>query len=344
VSHGAKKILTATCGLLLAASSVALAARTDVIVLTNGDRVTGEVVHMRKGKLQVKTDDMGSLSIEWDKVAALTTAERYDVTMRDGLRLLGRISPGPPGTLGVVADDESVTTMRMAEVASLDAIKTTFWQRIDGSIDLGGSYTQSSGVAQLSLEAQTTYRRPSFAYATSLSMNLTRQPDAPETSRYSLNLDYTRFRSNGWLFSTLGLFEGNEELGFTFRGTGAISVGRYLLRSGHVEFLTAGGLAVGREVPVEEPSATNVDGLIAVDASVFAYDYPTRSISLRMLVFPSFDDLGRVRVNANGRYKRELFRDFYFALSAYNAFDNRPKAETAGQNDFGGSVSFGWTF
>jgi hypothetical protein len=49
-------------------------------------------------------------------------------------------------------------------------------------------------------------------------------------------------------------------------------------------------------------------------------------------------------VNANGKVKRELFKDFYVSLTAYDAFDNRPKAATAAQSDFGVSLSFGWTF
>jgi hypothetical protein len=61
-------------------------------------------------------------------------------------------------------------------------------------------------------------------------------------------------------------------------------------------------------------------------------------------MFPSLDDVGRVRLNTNAKFKRELFRDFHFSVSVYDAFDNRPKAADAEQNDFGGSLSFGWTF
>jgi len=67
------RLIAAAMALLLGASTPALAAKTDIIVLRNGDRLTGEVTQMRQGKLQVKTDDAGTLSIEWDKIAAITT-------------------------------------------------------------------------------------------------------------------------------------------------------------------------------------------------------------------------------------------------------------------------------
>jgi len=42
----------------------ALAAKTDVVVLLNGDRITGEVKELSYGQLKFKTDDMGTLYIE----------------------------------------------------------------------------------------------------------------------------------------------------------------------------------------------------------------------------------------------------------------------------------------
>ena len=38
--------------------------KTDVVRLKNGDRITGEIKELERGKLTVKTDSMGTLSIE----------------------------------------------------------------------------------------------------------------------------------------------------------------------------------------------------------------------------------------------------------------------------------------
>jgi Protein of unknown function, DUF481 len=330
--------------LILATRAVAFAARTDAIILRNGDHITGEVIQMRQGKLQVKTDDAGTLSIEWDKIASISTADQYDVMLRDGTRRLGFFRPGVLPNAQILSVAGALTPLPMVEIASFERIQKRFIQRLDGSFDLGGSYTQSTGIVTLYLDASATYRRPSYAYGASFATNLTRQPDQPDASRYSTDVSYTRFRNSGWLISALGLFESNRDLGFSFRSTGAGTLGRYLARTRRVELLTAGGLAVGREVPVDAPTVTNVDALIVSGLSVFTYDYPSTRIDLQVLVFPSLDDPGRVRVNANGKLKRELFKDFYVSLSAYDAFDNRPKSASATKNDVGASLSFGWSF
>ena len=340
---GARRIAAAMV-LLLGASAPALAAKTDIIVLRNGDRLTGEVTQLRQGKLQVKTDDAGTLSIEWDKIAAVTTAALYDVTLRDGQHLLGRFTPAAPRYLNLIALGGASTTLQMDEIVALSTIKTKFFQRIDGSLDLGGSYTESSGVGELYFSTEATYRRPSYLMAADFSTNLTVQKEAPETSRYSLNTGYTRFAKGQWFVSGFGLFESNRELGFTFRGTGAGSVGRYLRRSPHVEVLLAGGMAAGREFPVGHELVTNVDALVTGDLSVFTYDYPTTRVDVTFLAFPSLDDPGRLRLNTNLKFKREIFHDVFFSVSGYDAYDNRPKGASTKSHDFGVSLSFGWTF
>jgi len=330
--------------IVLALAPPAFAARTDVIVLRNGDRLTGEVEDMRLGKLQLKTDDAGTVSIEWDKITALTTAAMYEVALRDGTRLLGRLTPGAPGVLQIVAANGSSVAAAMTEIASLDTIKATFLRRIDGSFDLGGSYTKSSGVADVHFDLKATYRRPAYFYGLSFGTNLTRQPDAPETSRYTLQVSYTRARTKTWLVSAFALFEGNEKLGFSFRGTGGLSLDRFLVRSNHAELLVGGGIAAGRERPIDAPAATNVDALIKTNLAVFSYDQRKTRVDFSLLVFPSLNDPGRVRMNAEAKVKREIFHDFFVAVSGYDTFDNRPRAAAARHNDFGAALSFGWTF
>ncbi len=339
----AARLATIALALLLSSSAPALAARTDIVVLRNGDKLTCEVVQMRLGKLQVKTDDAGTIAIEWDKVASVTTVDQYEITMHDGSQLLGRLRPGAAARTIQVDGIGGVSTPSMIDVAEFTRIKTTFWQRIDGSVDLGGSYTKSSGVADVSFNAQAQYRRPAYAFNVTFSTNLTHQQEAANTSRYSLTTTYSRYRRE-WIVSTLGLFEGNRDLGFLFRGTAAESFGRYLVRAKHAEWLLAGGLAAGRENPVDGSSVTNFDALVATSLSVFTYDFPTTQLDFGLLVFPSLDDPGRVRINADGKFKREIFKDFFVSLSGYDTYDNRPKSAAAKENDFGGSLSFGWSF
>ena len=50
----------------------------------------------------------------------------------------------------------------MLEVATITPIGSSFWTKLDGSLDLGYSYTKSSEISQLNFNSNTLYRRPAF--------------------------------------------------------------------------------------------------------------------------------------------------------------------------------------
>jgi hypothetical protein len=341
---GRRRALAIVLSVFMCAAA-AEAARTDVVVFANGDRLTGEVKLLGRGQLQLKTDDAGTVTIEWAKLASIRTAGLYDLATYDGRRFVGRIEPAGPRQLAVVDASGAVTvTLPLLEVVSLAPIRTRFLQKIDGSVGLGGSYTQTSGVAQLSLDANAVYRDPSFAVSTNVSIVLTEETDAPDTGRYTFQFGYTRFRPNRWVVNSIALVERNTDLGIDLRATGTLALGRYLAQTNRVSLLVAAGGALGRELPVDAPAVTNFDALVALTASVFAYDFPRTNIDLAVLVFPGLSDPGRVRVNANARLKRELLKDFSFSVTGYDSFDNRPPSAEANRNDVGFSLALSYSF
>ncbi len=58
--------------LLLIAMPAFGAPKTDVVIFKNGDRLTGEVKSLERGRLRFNTDATGTNSIEWDVIASLS--------------------------------------------------------------------------------------------------------------------------------------------------------------------------------------------------------------------------------------------------------------------------------
>ena len=65
-----KTAITWTCLaailILFCLAPVARAAKTDVVVLINGNDVTGEIKSLEFGELRYSTDSMGTVSIDWE--------------------------------------------------------------------------------------------------------------------------------------------------------------------------------------------------------------------------------------------------------------------------------------
>jgi hypothetical protein len=337
-----RPFVAATIVLFIATTT--FAANTDVIVLRNGDRLTGEVKQLRHGKLTLATDDVGTLDIEWDKVVAVTTTLSYEVVTTNGARYVGVLAPVAATELQVVAADGSVTVLAFLDVVSFASIKTGFLERIDGTLDVGGSYTKSSGVGQATVDLDATYRWPSYNVFTAFESIVTRTSESGTITQFTLRSGYTHFRRDGWIVSPFAFLTRNVDLGLSFGAAAILTAGRYVQRSNRSETLVALGGAIGKEALIDDRTITDVDAVVSVTTSFYRYDYPKSTVDLSLLVFPELNRPGRVRANANGKLTHELVKDLIAAITVYDTFDNQPQVPDVSRNDIGISFSIGWTF
>lgn len=331
--------------LLLALAPPAHAApKVDVVVLRNGSRVIGEIRSMTKSRLELKTDDMGTLQIEWDNIVSLTAPEFFEVEdMRGGLRF-GSLRPGKADdTLEVVADYGS-DELPLWQVARIQLVKAGFWDKFKGSLDVGAGYTSATELLQLDLDAELRYTRPRFEAFAQGDAVVTQQPEADDTQRGSLTLGYARIFPNRHRIFTQGVLEQNQELGFDLRSSLIGGWGYMLARDRHNQLVSGAGLALNREKPVEGESTTNLELVVGLDFANFAYDFPNTDIQLTAFSYFGLNHWGRVRLEASASLKRELFSDFYFGLKGYESYDSDPATEGAQKNDWGLSLSLGYSF
>jgi len=339
------RILTMAAALtaLLVTPLPALAADTGVVVLKNGDHLRGEVKALQMGKLELSTSSMGTVYVEWDKVIELTAPEYFEVELSTGARHYGTLGPGPNATLGVSLDGRT-TTLALLSVVRIRPIKQSFWSRLDGSINLGASYTQSSGVGQGSISASVGTRRPKFESTIRFDSTVTVQPDQPDQTRTVVTGGYNWLMPNRWIIISSGKAEHNSELGLRLRTAAAAGVGRYLVQTNRSLVGVAAGVSVNRESPIDGDETNNAEAFLAASYSFFTYDTPKTSVSASFIVYPSFNVGGRVRTDVDLSLKREIVSDFTVGLTLYDTYDNKPPTADARKHDVGITLSIGWVF
>src|SRR5262245_6462161 len=319
--------------------------RTDVVTLANGDWITGEVIAVERGRLEFKTDDAGTLYLEWDKLASLIALRFVEVVATDGRRFLGTLGPAPDRSIAVVPSQGDVVTLVMTDVALIRAIGSGFWSQLDGSIDIGYSFTRSSGVSQLNVNTDTVYAKPASRARVSASATLTQKEDDPDRDdRASVELSYLRYPWQHYFIAGAGRFESNESVGIKLRSQIGIAAGPRLVNTSRAQFAVGGGVVFNDEQGVDVEPTQNVEGLVLLTASYFTYDRPKTNLDLNTQYYPSLSNLGRHRLQLDASVKRELLKDFFVSLNMFDTFDSRPPDPTAAKNDVGVVVSIGWTY
>ena len=319
--------------------------RTDVVTLANGDRITGEVIALERGRLEFKTDDAGTLYLEWDKLASVVAARQVEVVATDGRRFLGSLGRSAGRSITVVPLQGDVVTLQMADVALIRQIGPSFWTKLDGSIDIGYSFTRSSGVSQLNVNSDTVYAKPASRVRLTASATLTqKEDDAGRDDRATLEASYLRYRWQNWFVSGAGRFESNESLGIKLRSQIGAAVGPRLVNTNRAQAAFGGGMVLNHEQGVDVEPTQNVEGLLLVGCSYYTYDRPKTNVDINLQYYPSLSNIGRHRLQLDSSVKRELLKDFFVSLNLFDTFDSRPPDPTAARNDFGVVVSIGWTY
>jgi hypothetical protein len=317
--------------------------KTDVVTLANGDRITGEVKRLERGRLVFDTDDAGTLYFEWDKLVSVESKRQVEVMTSDGRRFLGSLGPAPDRSLTITGPDS--VTLTMAEVTLITPIGRSFWSKLDGSMDVGFSYTRSSGVAQLNFNSNTVYRRPAFEGRLTASLTQTRKDDdTGRDDRGYVEIAYLRYPWKRWFFTSAGRFETNESLGLELRSQIAAAAGPRLINSNRAQMAVGAGLVFNNEQGVDVGSSQNVEALFLFQSSYYTYDRPKTNLDISLQYYPSLSDTGRHRVQFDASVKRELLKDLFVSLNGFNTYDSRPPNPAAANNDVGIVWSIGWSY
>ena len=328
------------------ASAVATGAdKTDVITLVNGDRITGEIVDLERGRLEFKTDNEGTIYVEWEKVVRVEAVRQFEVETSDLRRFIGTLGrPDDQSVLTVVGDQ--VVTLPIPEVTRITPIGASFWRKLDGSVDAGFTYTRSSGVAQATLNSETEYRRPAFLFDLTASATLTYQEDQDDrrSSQAAIDFSYERYAGRRWYLAGGGRVETNESLGLELRTQATGLVGLRLVNTNRAQFQTGAGLVGNNEKGVDTDSTQNIEGLLGLKGSYYSYDRPKTNFDVSLQYYPSLSSWGRQRVQFDTSISRELLGDFTVGLNAYDTFDSDPPNPDAAHNDVGIVASIGWSY
>jgi hypothetical protein len=342
--------------LLLAVSAAgwpaaALAAKTDVLTLHNGDRITGEVKWLTRGKLDYSTDDAGRLSVEWVKVSRLASQHSFEVETASGLKYVGRLVALDRDGV-VVIGGADLDTLPIPDVVVISALDAGFMKRVRAYLDLGLTFAKANQATTFSSDGEAAYRGDKIGTTFAFSSYAQGQESAPTTTRNTVGLRLIRFLPKRWSAIALGQTEQNDELSLELRVTGAAMLGRVLTRSNSSEFSVGAGLAVTRERFSADPTdplaegetGTNLEGVLAGAFDAFRFDSPKLDLATSLFLYPSLSTAGRLRGEGTVRLKYELLADFNVGISATDTFDSDPPEATATTNDFITTFTIGWSY
>ena len=339
-------VLSLAAASFLAASPLwAARDKLDRVTLLNGDHLMGEIKKVERGILNFKTDSLGRVYIEWEDIARLVSPYTFQVETSDGTRYFGTLAePSSEGHLKIDWAESTVAELPMAEVVRIDPINQTLWSRVDGSLNIGYSFTKSSDVTTLSYSADATYRQTEFEVAVDGSAIITEQ-ETGRTSNQDYSLNYRRFFGYRWFSQYLGQVQSNDALGLDLRTVFAAGIGRNVIQENKATLALVGGLAYTTEREIEGEDRADTEAVGSLSADIFRFNDPKLDLDTELTAFYSFDT-GRLRGEFDLDLSYEIIKDFVWTLTFYDSYTSEPpgEEEEAERNDYGIVMSVGYSF
>jgi hypothetical protein len=317
-------------------------AKTDLVFLVNGDRLTGEIKQLDRGILQLKTDGLSTVNIEWDDVDSLNSVYQFRVEDSHAEKHFGAIFLKRGGFMEVVREGLSIS-IPADSVVAITPLEATLWQQLDGSISLGLSYTKANSLAQLTLDVWVLRRTSLRQTSLDVSSMLSNSEDTEQQVRYDAMIDHRRFFEGIYFAQLGGGVQRNDELGLDLRTAAGAGVGATVIQTNRSDLLLGVGASVNREWADDGTKSDNVEGVLTIEHAIFGYDFPKIDYATQLDVFPGLSDWGRVRLELDIRFSREVVKDFFADLTFYDSYDNRPPGGGE-KSDYGLVFGLSWKF
>lgn len=327
---------------LLLLPLAAVAEKTDVVVLKNGDKITGEVKRVGGGLLEFSTDTMGRVYIEWRFIAKIFSDTNQSIDTVDGKRYLGKMTPLEEGDVIGIQTATELIELPTKDLFSAYPVGGSFLDRSDFDISVGFDYQKSTDIADFVLSADWTHRRPNRITEASLRSNITRQSDGTNQNRNQLQVGHQFLLPDNRYKAWLANAESNESLGLDLRLYGGGVYGNYLIRRSNGSLNVGYGLIGTQESFSDNTHQTGLEGVLSAAIRYFRFAEPERSLNTRLTLFPSLTESGRLRSDFRTTFKLEFLKDLFWSMEAYYQSDNEP-SRGAAENDYGITTSIGWS-
>jgi putative salt-induced outer membrane protein YdiY len=342
-----------TFALLVLVPMITASLRADEVIFNNGDRLTGKVLSADGGKLKVKSDVAGEVTVDMKDVKTFSTDEPLQVRLKDDTIVREKITAAPaPAEVAPAATQPAAGTVQVAgRTVPLDEVKRIGGKQAwhgslvaNGSLARGNTHSTDVGFsadAMLRRDDETHDDRFTLGAAYNFGKNRTDGVDTTSADNWFALAKYDRFFTEKWYGYGLIRYDHDRLADLNYRLAPGVGVGYQWVESADFNFSTEAGVSYvyedyssdGNEDRVALRLAYHVDKKLNEHVSLFH--------NLEWL--PAFDDPSDYNLNADAGVRAKMTDKLFSELKVVYQRDSTP-APGADKNDTRFLLGVGYQF
>ena len=316
------RIFLPVCLLITLLTAIPFPVQAAVVVLKNGDRITGRIVKMESKRLEIDVPFSDIIKIKWEDIQSITSERAMSVKLYGevdmpedaGERRLDRLIVYTLGDGGPI---------RLEDVRAINFAENDY----RGYISAGGNQTSGNTKTEaLNISGNLTYRRLEHRYNLDGKYNRAQADGEDTANNAAFNVKYDYFLTRRVYVGGFNLAETDQFQDLNLRDTGGLLLGYDLLdREHHNLTLAAGPAGVYQDFTTDPATVTpSTTGLLR-------YEFMFRGDDV---VFfhrsQAFKDVGHgsaTRVNADQGFRVKFTNNWRINLEYDLRYNSEPVAD-----------------
>lgn len=311
-------------------------AKDDVVILKNGDRITGKIRSMESDELEIATQHSGTIKIGWGEIQHIQPAEPLSVTVHRDVEIPEEAGERD-GDHVIVKELSADGPLPMEYVKSIGV--TAPYQR--GNFNLGGNHASgNSNTSALNVSATYILRQQWHRVQMSGKFNRGEANGELAAENGSLSASYDYLLSRRFFISGQILEETDKFQLLTLRSTTTLAPGYYFYDRADRTLSIGVGPSLVYQKFRPEPST------VVPSASWFVHwyrDLPGGRVNLfhDHKGYRDLDDHGALRIDAQQGIRVNIYGDLSFNFEYDIRFNSNP---VQGKKEVDSSIIFGLSY
>lgn len=357
------------CLLVCAAQATA-----DTVKLKNGDRLTGSIVKSDEKALVIKTEYAGAITVNWDAIQEVESAQEINVFSKAGQKLVGTLTTAE-NKIAVTTKDAGKVELAKSDITTMrNADEQAAWQKeqdryanpsvLDlwaGSADFGiamttGNSATTTTTAGLDLARVTRRDKTTVFYrqVSATDRNVSPSRKIANAKRAGVQYDL-KLSDRAYVFG-FSNFDFDEFLRLDLRFAPGGGFGYNIVKSERTTFDLFGGIAYNKEIfdvtpapttAVPNPTYTTLtrDSMEGFVGQEWRYKMSARTQFFeKATLYPNFSDRGEYRMNFDAGMSTALSKYLSWNLAYSLRYLSNPPLAGIKKNDTLLSTGIRFTF
>jgi len=227
-----------------------------VVVLKNGDRITGRIVKMENKRLEIDIPSAGIIKIKWEDVQSVTTERPMSVRLYGAVDLPGDAEDSKLNRLILTSLGED-GAIRLEDVRAINFAENDY----RGYLSAGGNHSSGNSEAQaLNTSGNLMYRIAGHRFLLDGKLNHAEAGGENTANNGAFNINYEYFLARRFYVGGFNLSETDQFQNLLLRNTSGLVMGYDLLDQAHHSLTIGAGPAAVYQDFTTDPATTTPSG------------------------------------------------------------------------------------